>query len=333
MHVRHITLAVLLVVSTLAADPGTAAAQDDCGQFCETSGGASAGPDGVSSRINGDGSIGIAPRNGQSNCSYARIPISGVSPDAEGSDVGGPYQLDDGTVFVWVEWRCADEASCDPFNSSGTHGTFDGFRSSLDCDGDGIADGAFGDILAEIGNTEALAAIAFDTVPWPDLEIDTFPDTEVSIISGFEIPLLLDDGAGTTFTTTFEADADDNGLIVTATGTARTVEWDTSPINAQFGYGHEQFFECDTFGEAFMPSEITANPCVVRWRGSSSGQVDNEGTQHRVSLEAVVVYDIEYETNLPGIDVLFGAPEFDLEIERNGVPVNEIQVVHVARDS
>ena len=232
---------------------------------------------------------------------------------------------------MWVEWRCADEASCDQFGSSGQSGTFEGFRGSLDCDGDGVADGAFGNILAEIGNTEVLAALAFDTVPWPDLEIDTFPDTEVSIISGFEIPLLLDDAAGTTFETTFEADAEDNGLIVTATGTATVVNWDQSPINAQFGYPSEQFFECDTFGEAFIPNEIVANPCVARWRGSSSGQTDNNGTAHRISLQAVVVYDIEYETNLPGIDVLFGADEFELEIERNGVPVNEVQVLHVDR--
>ena len=242
-------------------------------------------------------------------------------------------------MFVWVFWECsdfADPSSCPILEATGTQtvaGNLDARRTQRDCDGDGVADTELGNIVNEIGNTEDLAALAFEAVPWPELEIQTFPDTEVSIISGFEIPLLLEDGAGTTFETEFEADAEDNGLIVTATGTARVVGWDQSPINDQFGYGDDRFFDCETFGEAFMPSEIIANPCVARWRGSSSGQVDNEGNQHRISIVAVVVYDIEYETNLAGIDVLFGEPEFELEIERNNVPVAEIQVLHVARDN
>lgn len=81
---------------------------------------------------------------------------------------------------------------------------------------------------------------------------------------------------------------------------------------------------------------LGANDGAVETRAEESGrrgQVDNEGTPHRISLVAEAIYDIEYETNLPGIDVLFGADQFALVIERNNVPVNEIQVLHVDRNN
>lgn len=349
--------AVFVVVSVDAPD----AAAMDCDRCGEGSGSGFVSADGVGARVGGGNNIVPTSSGASSNCVFWAVEVDsffggGTVLDPEDERSNNNYiQLTDGRVVSWIAWQCFDPgvsvSDCvriDTQNRGGgviTDEDFDFFNTrfaqSFDCpsgfddDGnpifDGVPDGQLGDQIVELGDPNLLAIFALDNVPWPALEIVTYPEDERSIISGFEIPLLLDDGAGTDFTTTFSADASDNGLVVTATGTARTVEWDQSPINNQFGYASEQFFECDTFGEAFIPSEIVANPCVARWRGSSSGQVDNVGNANRISLEATVIYDIEYTTNLPGVAVTLGDAEFPLEIERNNVPVNEIQVLHVDR--
>ena len=335
-----LTLALAVITATVALRPAVASAQDGCGRGCAGAGEASTGPDGLTARLGTGGQPVYTSSGDVSNCvfSVGDPQANGVLPGvAIGSTDFGVFQIQDGTVFVWVFWECSDfedPSSCELLESTGSQtvaNNLDARRSQRDCDGDGVADTEVGDILNEIGNTEDLAALAFETIPWPELEILTYPEDERSIISGFEIPLLLTDGAGTTFESEFVAAAEDSGLIVTATATARVVEWDTSPINAQFGFGNEQFFACDNFGEAALPSEIAGSPCSVRWRGSSSGQVDNAGTAHRISLLSSVVYDIEYETNLAAIDVVLGEEECALEIECDGVPVSEIQVLHVNR--
>ena len=350
----------LATVLAIATDSQPAAAQD-----CDRCGGGRTGggfvsENGVGARVGGDGNIVPTSSGASSNCVFWAVEVGdffgAVDVGPEDGPSGNNYiQLDDGRVVSWIAWQCFDPgvsaSDCVRISTQNRGGglitdeDFDFFDTrfarSFDCPSgvddegnpifDGIPDGQLGDQIVELGDPNLLAIFALDNVPWPGLEILTYPEDERSIVSGFEVPLLLDDGAGTDFTTTFAADASDNGLVVTATGTARVVEWDQSAINAQFGFGSEQFFECDTFGEAFIPTSIAPNPCVARWRGSSSGQTDNIGTPNRISLEAVVVYDITYETNLPGVDVTFGDVEFELVIERNAVPVNEVQVLHIDR--
>ena len=319
MHVRfkHLALTIAILLFGVAGWPALpAGAQDGCGRFCGPGieGGADAGPTGVSAFISGDGSTGIGRRGGRSDCQFWRLPASGIRGVLEGST--GPYQLDDGTVFVWIAWQCTEgQDGCDTVGSnSGTGIDFgDPERLYVDCDGDGVADGQIGNVVTEIANTDDLALIAFDGMPWPEMEIESVPKEEGDVISGFPIGLRLDGPA--TFETIVEAEAEDNGLVVTAFATAQLVTWEGGSINS--AWGGEDIVECDTFGEAFYDG----NPCTITWRSSSAGQPGD-----RITLISLVDYELEYETNVVGI-VAEGPAEYELVFERPDFPVAEVHAL------
>ena len=112
-----------------------------------------------------------------------------------------------------------------------------------------------------------------------------------------------------------EAEAEENGLVVTAIGTAEVVTWEGGQINSTFG--GEDLVECDTFGEA----AYDGNPCTITWRSSSAGQLGD-----RITLVSVVSHSVEYETNLAGITAM-GTEEFELAFERPDFPVAEVHAL------
>ncbi len=319
MHerIRHVAAWFLASIVFLSIWAAPASAQDghECTtRACEHNGGADAGPDGVSAFISGDGSSGIRAHGGES-CTYWRLPISGVVETISGAETG-PYQLDDGTVFIWIAWQCnADGNDCRTVGANDGSGVDfgDPKRIYLDCDGDGIADGQIGNVVTEIGNTDDLALAALDGMPWPEMEIVTVPEQEGDVISGFPIGLRLDGPA--TFETIVEAEAEENGLVVTAFATAELVTWEGGTINSD--RGGEDLVECESFGEAFYD----ANPCTITWKSSSAGQPGD-----RITLVSVVRYAVEYETNVVGI-VATGPEEYELLFERADFPVAEVHAL------
>lgn len=276
---------VMLSLTLLVALSAPAGAQE-CDRTCEENGEARVGHSGIRVRLQGDGSVGV--RSGDSDCVYS-TGSAGLPVGNPGDDNDDRF-IFDAVVNVYVVW---------------------------DCDGDGLTDGP--GVFVELADLNALALAARDEIPWPELEIMTTPEEEGKVISGFDIPLRLIGPAD--FETTFEASADDNGVIVTATGTAELVTWDTGAINAFFGHPEEDAIECDTFGEF----EIEDNPCTVYWRTSSAGQPGN-----RVTLTATILYDVEYTTNLAPGAFAIGPPEFELVFDRPDFPVAEWQAINVA---
>lgn len=316
--------ALFLVIAVWATGPLPAGAQDDvCRQGCTTGGAVGPSEASLVAWWNASGPGG-ASGNG-SNCSYWWVRITGPTPFAGESAEGdvGPWLVtgtDGGErLLVILRWACSDVdlSTCTQVGvTTGNWAQEEAHRTQYDCDGDGIADAEGGIVAQELADVDALRNGAFDSLPWPDMEIVTTPEEEGKVISGFDIPLRLEGPA--TFETQVIADAGQNGVVVTATASAELVTWDTGDINAFFGYGEDDVVKCDTFGEP----QLEANPCTVYWRSSSAGQPGD-----RVTLQSVVLYTIEYQINVPGINV--GEDIHELVFERPNFPVAEWQAINV----
>ena len=329
MFLRYLgrIVVALVTLSTLAiGGSGTAGAfQDD--DECRRCTRGETGPSADSLFATWTGSGPGRTGGNKSNCSYQWVSFAAgpgdYNPDGfqTGGDVG-PFLVGaegDQVLIVILRWSCSDVdlSGCDRLETvRGDWTSGDPHRVRYDCDGDGFADGEEGIAVNELADVEGLLVGAFDALPWPDMEIMTTPEEEGKVISGFDIPLRLEGPA--TFETEIIADASENGVVVTATATAELVTWDTGDINAFFGFGEEDTVECDTFGEP----QLEANPCTVYWRSSSAGQPGD-----RVTLQSVVSYTIDYEINVPGIDV--GEDAFELIFERPDFPVAEWQAINV----